>query len=168
MLWGFVANQVLRAVRVCNGSRLKMMYYSRSCPSVHFIVRNITWNNVAANPSLAAKLLRLHYHYCFVRFDMEGAMDRISQLQYCSPREFVKFLYDELMERGKRGCCVSRPVKCWRHYLKGVSMESFKETEGVWRPLHLELSSDAYNNLHAYTSVRLRLAKWFYQPPPKL
>ncbi|KAK2995543.1 hypothetical protein RJ640_014940 [Escallonia rubra] len=78
-------------------------------------------------------------------------------LKYCSPREFVKFLYDELMERGKRGCCVSRPVKCWRHYLKGVSMESFKETEGVWRPLHLELSSDAYNNLHAYTSVRLRL-----------
>ncbi|KAK3039040.1 hypothetical protein RJ639_027525 [Escallonia herrerae] len=58
---------VLRTVRVCNGGQLKMMYYRRSCPSVPFIARNITWSNVAANPSLAAKLLRLHYHDCFVR-----------------------------------------------------------------------------------------------------
>ncbi|KAK2980450.1 hypothetical protein RJ640_028858 [Escallonia rubra] len=78
----------------------------------------------------------------------------------CWDREFVKFLHNELMDRGNRGCCVSRPVKCWRHYLKGVSMQSFKETEGKWRPLSLKISSDVYDNPYAYTNVRLRLVDY--------
>ncbi|CAN4099633.1 unnamed protein product [Withania somnifera] len=44
-----------------------MNYYHKSCPSVETIVREITWSKVAADPTLAAKLLRLHYHDCFVR-----------------------------------------------------------------------------------------------------
>lgn len=44
-----------------------MKYYHKSCDSVNDIVRDITWRKVAENPSFAAKLLRLHYHDCFVR-----------------------------------------------------------------------------------------------------
>ncbi|KAI5650652.1 hypothetical protein M9H77_36657 [Catharanthus roseus] len=47
---------------------LTMNYYHKSCRSdVEAIVRDIVWRNVSANPSLPAKLLRLHYHDCFVR-----------------------------------------------------------------------------------------------------
>lgn len=46
---------------------LKMDYYEESCPQVEGIVRNITWSKVANNSTLAAKLLRIHYHDCFVR-----------------------------------------------------------------------------------------------------
>lgn len=48
---------------------LKMRYYEKRCGSVSVenSVRGIVWNKVAADPSLAAKLLRLHYHDCFVR-----------------------------------------------------------------------------------------------------
>ncbi|KAL8100309.1 hypothetical protein AgCh_032527 [Apium graveolens] len=44
-----------------------MKYYHKACNSVDDIVRDITWRKVAENPSFAAKLLRLHYHDCFVR-----------------------------------------------------------------------------------------------------
>ncbi|PWA70555.1 heme peroxidase [Artemisia annua] len=46
-----------------------MRYYEKRCGSVSVenSVREIVWNKVAADPSLAAKLLRLHYHDCFVR-----------------------------------------------------------------------------------------------------
>ncbi|KAI4303214.1 hypothetical protein MLD38_038871 [Melastoma candidum] len=42
-------------------------FYSASCPSVEDVSRSITWSRVSANPALAAKLLRLHFHDCFVR-----------------------------------------------------------------------------------------------------
>jgi hypothetical protein len=41
-------------------------FYAQSCPSVDSVVRSITWQQVAGNPALAGKLLRLHFHDCFV------------------------------------------------------------------------------------------------------
>ncbi|KAL0376514.1 UNVERIFIED_CONTAM: Peroxidase 24 [Sesamum calycinum] len=55
------------AIGICNAGELKMKYYHKRCPLAETIVRETTWNKVEANPSLAAKLLRLHYHDCFVR-----------------------------------------------------------------------------------------------------
>lgn len=37
------------------------------CPQAYDIVRNITWGLVELNATLPAKLLRLHFHDCFVR-----------------------------------------------------------------------------------------------------
>ncbi|KAM7463021.1 hypothetical protein LguiA_031142 [Lonicera macranthoides] len=54
--------------RFCNGGELKLKYYHKSCPAAEFISQAITWDKVDANPSLPVKLLRLHYHDCFVRF----------------------------------------------------------------------------------------------------
>ncbi|RLM93980.1 peroxidase A2-like [Panicum miliaceum] len=42
-------------------------FYQKSCPSVDSIVRRVTWAQVAANPALPARLLRLHFHDCFVK-----------------------------------------------------------------------------------------------------
>lgn len=59
---------ILKTVMVCNGDKLlKMKYYQKSCRSVDRIVSDITWRKAAENPRLAAKLLRLQYHDCFVR-----------------------------------------------------------------------------------------------------
>ncbi|KAL6293261.1 hypothetical protein ACE6H2_001403 [Prunus campanulata] len=58
---------LIEVVSVCNGRVLSPAFYRKSCPQIGRIVRSITWSKVAANPTLAAKLLRLHYHDCFVR-----------------------------------------------------------------------------------------------------
>jgi hypothetical protein len=42
-------------------------FYQKSCPSVDSIVRSVTWAQVAANSTLPARLLRLHFHDCFVK-----------------------------------------------------------------------------------------------------
>lgn len=58
---------VFLAISSCNGGQLSPVFYRKSCPQLGRIVRNITWSKVAANPAFAAKLLRLHYHDCFVQ-----------------------------------------------------------------------------------------------------
>ncbi|RZC58159.1 hypothetical protein C5167_005470 [Papaver somniferum] len=49
---------------------LKMKFYEKTCPNVDVekIVETITWKNASGNPSLGAKLLRMHLHDCFVTF----------------------------------------------------------------------------------------------------
>ncbi|XP_031398415.1 peroxidase 24-like [Punica granatum] len=51
-----------------NGAgKLKLKFYQKSCPLADAIVRNITWSRVKADRTLAAKILRLQFHDCFVR-----------------------------------------------------------------------------------------------------
>ncbi|KAG2260316.1 hypothetical protein Bca52824_079610 [Brassica carinata] len=42
-------------------------YYRSKCPQMEDIVRRVTYQYVSANPTLAAALLRMHFHDCFVR-----------------------------------------------------------------------------------------------------
>ncbi|PIN10144.1 Peroxidase [Handroanthus impetiginosus] len=60
-----------------------MKYYHKSCPLAETIVKNTIWSKVEANPSLAAKLLRLHYHDCFVRQAAKSShVSRFCQITY--------------------------------------------------------------------------------------
>lgn len=61
------------AFTVCNtvGPRtnggLKQNFYRTSCPQAEMIVSRITRNRAQSNSALSAKLLRMHFHDCFVR-----------------------------------------------------------------------------------------------------
>ncbi|PIA39440.1 hypothetical protein AQUCO_02600114v1 [Aquilegia coerulea] len=58
---------VLALIEVCTGAGLKLNFYCKTCPQFEKIVKNITWSRVASDPRMGAKLLRVHYHDCFVR-----------------------------------------------------------------------------------------------------
>lgn len=60
---------ILGSFGICNsaGLLLKKNYYKKSCPLAETIVKKIIEKRVAANANVAARLLRLHFHDCFVR-----------------------------------------------------------------------------------------------------
>ncbi|KAJ4878865.1 Peroxidase 1 [Raphanus sativus] len=46
---------------------LDLDYYRSKCPQLETIVRRVTFQYVSRRPTLAAALLRMHFHDCFVR-----------------------------------------------------------------------------------------------------
>ncbi|KAJ4887351.1 Peroxidase 1 [Raphanus sativus] len=69
-----LANPYGNPLRKQNGQRnpkmqgdLDLDYYRSTCPQVETIVRRVTFQYVSRRPTLAAALLRMHFHDCFVR-----------------------------------------------------------------------------------------------------
>ncbi|XP_045795677.1 peroxidase 3-like [Trifolium pratense] len=58
---------VLCFIGISEGGSLRKNFYRTSCPQAEQIVKNITQQHVSSRPELPAKLLRLHFHDCFVR-----------------------------------------------------------------------------------------------------
>ncbi|KAK9155843.1 hypothetical protein Sjap_003323 [Stephania japonica] len=58
---------VLFALSSANAKGLSAKFYSKTCPSVEAIVRKTTASFISRAPTLAAPLLRMHFHDCFVR-----------------------------------------------------------------------------------------------------
>ncbi|KAL8228449.1 hypothetical protein R6Q57_016033 [Mikania cordata] len=62
--------QLLLAVltlSIANGEGLKLGFYKNTCPAAEYIVKTTTAKYISRAPSLAAALLRMHFHDCFVR-----------------------------------------------------------------------------------------------------
>jgi len=58
---------VLLALDMANAQGLKLGFYNKQCPSAEAIIKKTTANIISRAPTLAAPILRMHFHDCFVR-----------------------------------------------------------------------------------------------------
>jgi peroxidase len=71
MRFFFVASMIVFCfLGISEGGSLRKNFYRNSCPQAEEIVKNITQQHVSSRPELPAKLLRLHFHDCFVRVNL--------------------------------------------------------------------------------------------------
>nr|XP_016500476.1 PREDICTED: peroxidase 27-like isoform X2 [Nicotiana tabacum] len=63
----FLILQIFCIIEVANSQGVEVGFYKKTCPNVEAIVKQTTAHYISRAPTLAAPLLRMHFHDCFVR-----------------------------------------------------------------------------------------------------
>lgn len=88
-------------------AQLQTGFYSKSCPKAEDIIRRFVGQHIPNAPSLAATLLRMHFHDCFVRVGTFPAVSFVGGL-------FLVQISDEkFVSSGLR--CVGSPELDFEH-----------------------------------------------------
>lgn len=58
---------VILLINYANAQNLRNGFYKQTCPAAESIISQITQRYISRAPTLAAALLRMHFHDCFVR-----------------------------------------------------------------------------------------------------
>lgn len=58
---------LVMAAKSAQSQDTRVGFYSRACPRAEFIVRSTVESHFKSDPTIAAGLLRMHFHDCFVQ-----------------------------------------------------------------------------------------------------
>ena len=59
---------------------LQLNFYAKTCPKAEEIVQDYVHEHIPNAPSLAATLIRMHFHDCFVRVSIKNIPPSIANL----------------------------------------------------------------------------------------
>ena len=61
-----VMEVIVSGYRIGGADEVSMQYYFMSCPFVEPVVRDIVFRSLEDDPTLAAAIVRMHFHDCFI------------------------------------------------------------------------------------------------------
>ncbi|KAH0673052.1 hypothetical protein KY284_024139 [Solanum tuberosum] len=65
--FGYLCSLILMCILVSSNAQLQQNFYAKSCPKAEKIILEYVHKHIPNAPSLAAALIRMHFHDCFVR-----------------------------------------------------------------------------------------------------
>ncbi|XP_006356923.1 peroxidase 3-like [Solanum tuberosum] len=65
--FGYLSPLILLCILVSSHAQLQQNFYAKSCPKAEKIILEYVHKHIPNAPSLAAALIRMHFHDCFVR-----------------------------------------------------------------------------------------------------
>ncbi|XP_049405623.1 peroxidase 3-like [Solanum stenotomum] len=65
--FGYLCALILMCILVSSNAQLQQNFYAKSCPKAEKIILDYVHKHIPNAPSLAAALIRMHFHDCFVR-----------------------------------------------------------------------------------------------------
>ncbi|KAH0669772.1 hypothetical protein KY285_023926 [Solanum tuberosum] len=65
--FGYLCPLILMCILVSSNAQLQQNFYAKSCPKAEKIILDYVHKHIPNAPSLAAALIRMHFHDCFVR-----------------------------------------------------------------------------------------------------
>ena len=81
---------VLFLVTVASQAQLSPTFYDTSCPSATSTIRTAIRSAIASERRMAASLIRLHFHDCFVQVLLQLLFAAVASLCLCNDLELVR------------------------------------------------------------------------------
>ncbi|KAJ6377847.1 hypothetical protein OIU78_028135 [Salix suchowensis] len=76
-------------VELTNAGGLQLGFYQRTCPDAEFIVHQALYRYISRDRTLAASLLRMHFHDCFIRGRRDGRVSIANEALFNLPPPFA-------------------------------------------------------------------------------
>ena len=84
--FGYFWLVILAILGAINSSQadLQLNFYAKTCPKAEEIVQDYVHEHIPNAPSLAATLIRMHFHDCFVRVSIKKNPYSVANLHICT------------------------------------------------------------------------------------